>query len=59
MVPVLVGEVELRVPAHVLNAGLADLRAATEVCVGTQDYAVGVGLVLTALAARGVLAVLA
>ena len=49
--------VALPVPEHVLNAGLADLRLATEAHVGTRDYAAGVALVLTALAKRGLLTV--
>lgn len=55
MVDVVVNGAAPPVPARVLNAGLSDLRSTTEAHVGTRDYAVGVGLILTALARRGII----
>ena len=45
----------LELPMHALGAGLSDLRLATEARAGLEDYARGVGLVLGALEARGIL----
>src|SRR6185437_8166812 len=47
----------LALPEPALSAGLSDFRLATEGCGGVADYAVGVALVLEALARNGSLAV--
>jgi hypothetical protein len=49
MVDVRVGQRIVQIPERVLCVGLSDLGLATEVYVGLQDYAVGVGLVLREL----------
>jgi hypothetical protein len=48
----------VRLPAHMLDVELSDLCLTTEVCVGREDYARGVALVLEALAKNGIVAVL-
>jgi hypothetical protein len=50
VVSVLVSGARLELPALALNEGLSDLRLATGVCVNQADYALGVCLVLKALA---------
>lgn len=54
MVDVLVGDLLVPIPQHVLSAGLSHLRLATEAHVRLDDFAEGVGLVLLALVNRGI-----
>ena len=43
------------IPEHALRDGLSDLRLATGVCVGLEDYTEGVALILSALDKSGVI----
>lgn len=56
-VRVLVSGRPVALPERALRAGLLDLRLATEARAGLEDYAVGVGLVLSASESAGMIAI--